>query len=65
LGREDLTTLEFLSKRIGVRCWTDMQAQAARLGYPKVQRRGDDRGGDQGETDSPAYCPQIEKTAAH
>lgn len=42
-----------------------MQALKARLTCPKVQRRGDDRGSDQGEADGAGDRWHIEKTAAH
>jgi hypothetical protein len=42
-----------------------MQALDARLACPKVQRGGDDRGDDEGETDDAADRRQVEKAAAH
>jgi hypothetical protein len=42
-----------------------MQALDVRLAGPKVQRGGNDRGGDQSEADGTGDCRQVEKTAAH
>jgi hypothetical protein len=42
-----------------------MQALDARFACVKVQRRGDDGGGDQGEANGAADRRHVEETAAH
>jgi DNA-binding transcriptional LysR family regulator len=65
LCREDLTPLELLGERVGVRRWGDMQSLDARLTCPKMQRRSDDRDGDHGEAHGTADRRHVEETPAH
>jgi hypothetical protein len=65
LRGEHLTPLEFLGERIGACRWAHMQALDARLACVKVQRSGDDGGGDQGEANGAADRRHVEETAAH